>query len=150
MSAICSDIFINASRARVWEVLSAPSFMSRWAGVFGDDSPNFSGEWKEGGELRGWDKNGDGIVSRLVRCEPELFAEFEHVAGLAKGEKCELAGDAAEWKGLRETYALADESGGCKLSVRAEPPKSAREFLTEKWPLVMAKIKELSETDDGN
>ena len=139
------EIAINAPRAKVWEALSAPESASQWAGVFGGDLPSFSGEWKEGGEWLAWDENGDGLVARFLRCVPEEIAEFEHVAGLKKHERCELAGTHAEWKGLREVYALADAGGKTALSVRSELPDSCAKLMSEKWPRVLEKIKELAE-----
>lgn len=140
------EIDISASRNRVWEVISGHDFVPQWAQIFGS-SVSVSGEWKEGGEFWCWGEDGNGLASRMMQCKHGVLAKLEHVGAVVNGERAELEGHHAEWKGLREEFALAERDGGCALSVRSESPDSLGDHMAEKWPLVLQKIKELAEAE---
>ena len=144
--AIYQDqININAPRAKVWAVLSTPALIWKWADVFGGTPSNFSCDLKEGGELRFWNEDGDGLVGRCLRCVPRAYIEFEYVAAVKHHKIAVLAGDWAEWKGLRNSLSMLVDGEETSLAARSESAESMRGFFAEKWPLALEKIKELAE-----
>ena len=114
MRTIDKSIELNASPARVWEVLTTPGLIPRWAGAFSPGA-NAESDWKTGGEVL-W-KNRDGKVmmrGEILEARPSevLKVEFRPEQNTHMPEFSNA---------FAENYSLSPTARGVRLSINAGP-----------------------------
>lgn len=77
-------IMIDASRAKVWEILWGDETYREWTSVF---SPGSSAktDWNEGSKVLFGDNEGNGMVSRIAKKKVNEFMSFEHLGEVHNG-----------------------------------------------------------------
>jgi len=141
---------IQASKERIWDVLTAPATFEQWCAAFSPGS-YFEGDWTEGSTMRflaaNESGNAAGMVTRVERHVPAEWLRLEHIGvvdnGLAvfEGEEYEKLIPAIE------EYRLSEVPGGFRLSVETEVPDSYIAFFSQAWQDALNRIKALAEGD---
>jgi len=134
------EITIQATPAKVWQVLWNDSTYRKWASAFYEGSYAVS-DWKEGSKVQFVGPNGDGMYSIITVCKPKEQMIFKHLGEL-KGFKEQPE---SAWSGSLESYSLKEENGAVKLQVSLDSTPEFKDYFTETFPKAMNIVKELSE-----
>jgi uncharacterized protein YndB with AHSA1/START domain len=141
------------------EVRMAPSALAElmlqelpyryWTAVF-DPSSHYVGDWKEGSTVDFLcdlpDGRQRGTRALVANFRPGQYIRLVH-QGLVEGDTFINSGAEAEaWLGLNEIYSFSPREYGCLLTVDVDVPEKYADYLTTQWPLALARIRELAET----
>jgi len=139
-------IMIDASRAKVWEILWGDETYREWTSVF---SPGSSAktDWNEGSKVLFGDNEGNGMVSRIAKKKVNEFMSFEHLGEVHNGVETIGEGKASAWAGAMENYYLKDVQGKTELTVDIDITDDFKEFFATAWPKAMEKLKSMAEKD---
>ncbi len=143
MEKLGYTIEINAPAEKIWRVLWEDETYRDWTKPFADDS-HAKGDWVEGGEIHFLDGKGGGMYSIIERMVPNEFMSFKHLGGIEDGEKYPFEEDSG-WAGGVESYKLVDKGGVTELIAETDIVEEFKDFMNEKFPLALARVKELSE-----
>ena len=80
------SILINSPAEKVWQVLLGPGYIRDWYTAFGE-GVEAKTDWQLGSKASFTDKNGDGIVGRIVTHEPNKKITIEYDGYIAKGQE---------------------------------------------------------------
>jgi uncharacterized protein YndB with AHSA1/START domain len=135
---IKKHVEVNATADKLWEVLTAPQYVSQWANAFGEGT-YVETDWQKSSEVLWKDKDGNVGARGTVEMSDKgsllkvLFPDEQESERTARP--------------YTETYAMSDDDKGrATLSINAGP--LALKHMKEHEPLwdkAIAKIKELAE-----
>lgn len=145
IKTIEKNIFINAPKERVWEVLFTDSTYKVWAAEFTPGS-YFETDWQKGSKALFRDSDGTGLVSHIAEVLPYQFLsiQFDGLVGSDGTEDLESE-DAQTYKGILETYTLVEVDGVTELDVTSGMPEEYLDMMTMAWDKALEKIKALAE-----
>ena len=150
MQKIHCEIFINASRQKVWEVMLGDVTYREWTKVFMDGS-YYQGDWKQDSEMLflAPNKNGgeSGMVSRIAELRPHEYVSIQHLGFIENGVKDTTSDKIKDWIGAHENYTFTEQDGGTKLIVDLDVVESEKEYMEKAWADGLAKLKELAEKE---
>lgn len=115
MRKIHFSIDINASRARIWDILWSAETYPVWTSVFTEGS-TVETDWQEGSKVLFHDGKGNGMSSRIDRLIPGSHLAFQHLAVVKDGVE-DLN---TVWSGAMETYTLQEKGYGTELAVSVD------------------------------
>ncbi len=132
------SIFINASPAKVWDVITDPAKVKQY--MFGTD---MTADWKVGGKItykgtwEGKDYEDGGTILEL---EPEKLLKSTYWSSMSGTEN-------TPENQMIVTYKLEPQDGGTLMSVTQDNNKTeaAKEHTGENWGMVLEKMKNLAE-----
>ena len=136
---------IEASVERVWNVLWEDETYRIWTSVFAEGSHAVS-DWEEGSRVTFFDGKGDGMYSLIAKLIPNELMLFHHQGSIKDGAEIPFEGEMANWSDSAEEYRLVDNNGITELTIEIDMVEEFKAFLNEKFPLALAKVKELSES----
>ena len=147
------NIFINASREKVWNVLWHPETYPEWTAPFCEGS-SVETDWKEGSKVRFLGPGGYGMLSKIKKNSPFHLMHIEHIGVIGNGEEHTGNETAEKWKGAIENYRLEEgdvtELTNVKekteLIVETDIDEEYLESFEKAWPKALQLIKELSES----
>ncbi|MEZ5347383.1 MAG: SRPBCC domain-containing protein [Pyrinomonadaceae bacterium] len=134
---------INASKETVWKVLWEDETYRDWTKVFSEESHAVS-DWEEGSRIQFLDGKGRGMYSVIERKIPNEFISFKHLGEIKDGEEKPFAEDSG-WNGGIESYKLTESDGTTELVAESDIVEEFKDFMNEKFPLALARVKELAE-----
>lgn len=143
------NIEINASRAKVWDVLFGKETYPLWTTVFSEGS-KVETDWKKGSKALFIDESNRGMVSRIAENVPEEFMSIEHLGMYDNGIEDYESEHVKMWAGAKENYTLTDVNGKTHLHIymqmdESEKNKEMIDMFADMWPRALAKVKELAE-----
>lgn len=144
METLTYSIIINANRKKVWKVLWESYEL--WTKCFAEKSHAVS-DWKEGSRIEFHDGKGGGMYSEIVKLEPARLMMFQHLGSIINGKDVDFSGDLEDWTNNFESYRLSKVESGTELTVEIDSTENFKEFLDERFPKALAKVKELAETN---
>ena len=137
-------ITISAPAEKVWRSLWDDNSYKQWTSAFTEGS-RAETDWQEGSKVLFLDTNNDGMSSVIAKKMPDKYMSFKHMGSVKKGvENCNDPADDA-WRGAHENYILKDLDGGTLWTVELDITAEYADYMAEKWPLAMQKVKELAE-----
>ncbi len=137
-------IQIDASRKKIWEVLTDDSFTPRWYGEFSLGArPETT--WEEGSKVLFTDLSGGGLVGEVIVNQPHLMLSVEYQGLVFAGEEDYTSEDAMSVKGCEETYMITDREDQTELSVRVGTVEDSFDSMNSAWERALGKIKLLAE-----
>ena len=109
----------------------------------------YEGNWAKGSKVLflGVDENGvkGGMVSRIAENKLNEFVSIQHY-GLVQGEDEVTSGpDVEKWANGYENYSFEENNGSTIVTVDLDTSDDFVEYMNEKYPLAMQKLKEICE-----
>ena len=149
MEKLRQTIFINAPRARVWDVMLADDTYREWTSAFHPGS-YYKGDWSEGSKILFLGPNGDkpgegGMVSRIRENRRHEFISIEHLGIVQDGVEDTESPAAKAWAPAYENYAFADSNGGTELTIEMDIQAEHRENFEKMWADALARLKAIAE-----
>lgn len=145
MKTIKKSIEINATKEKVWQVLTEDKYTRVWYAEFHEGS-HATTDWKQGSKATFTDNNDSGIVGFIAVSEPgkELVIEY---TGMIMNGKEDLESDMAkQFKGARESYKLSEKDGVTTVDLAGDMNDEMYDMMSGLWEKAFAKFKELAET----
>ena len=151
MKKINFNVSINAPAGKVYDVMlgiSNKSTYDQWTALFNPTS-SYSGSWKKGSKMLfiGTDEKGEkgGMVSEIAENIPNQFVSIRHY-GLIKGDAEITDGPEVEkWANGLENYTFDEKNGNTVVTVDLDTTEEFLDYLNEKYPKALNKLKEISE-----
>lgn len=141
MRKIHFSIDINASRARIWDILWSAETYPLWTSVFTEGS-SVETDWQEGSKVLFHDGKGNGMSSRIDRLIPGSHLAFQHLGIVKDG----VEESNTVWSGAMETYTLQEKGYGTELSVSVDIEDAYESYFNDTFPLALKKVKAIAET----
>lgn len=135
---------IKGRKEGVWEVLWGDTTYQKWTSVFGEGS-HAESDWNEGSRVLFLDGKGNGMYSVIARKIENEYMSFKHLGSIEDGKEIPFAGEMASWSEAQEDYTLVETDGFTELTVELDTEEEFKAFMTEKFPLALAKVKEFAE-----
>ncbi|HEX7705199.1 MAG TPA: SRPBCC domain-containing protein [Thermoanaerobaculia bacterium] len=149
MEKLHRKIFINAPRARVWDVMLADDTYRDWTSAFSPGS-YYKGDWSEGSKILFLGPHPDGsgeggMVSRIRENRQHEFISIEHLGIVRDGIEDTESAEAKKWAPAYENYLLTDTDGGTELSVEMDIEGEQKENFDKMWTEALSRLKEIAE-----
>jgi uncharacterized protein YndB with AHSA1/START domain len=141
MDIFVNTMYINASTATVWQVLTDPVHMLQW---MGDDSMNLRVDtnWMPGTEIKITGTHHQPFENKgiVLECIPEQQLSYTHLSSLSQ-----LADDHENYTHM-DFYLMPDGvQTKLKLEISNFPTESIQKHLGFYWRTTMIKIKRYAE-----
>ncbi len=151
MEKLQYKISINAPVIKIYDLMlgmSNKSTYEQWTAMFNPTS-SYEGSWEKGSKILfvGVDENGDkgGMVSRIVENIPNKFVSIQHY-GLVQGSQEITEGpDVEKWANGFENYSFEENNGSVTVTVDLDTTEDFIEYMNEKYPIALNKLKEICE-----
>lgn len=148
MDKLRKTIFINAPRARVWDVMLADETYRDWTSAFSPGS-YYKGDWSEGSKILFVGPNPEGgeggMVSRIRENRHHEFISVEHLGIFKDGVEDTESAEAKKWAPAFENYTFTDRNGGTELAIEMDIEAENRESFETMWTNALERLKELAE-----
>lgn len=144
MKTIKKSIEINASKEKVWEVLTADKYTRVWYAEFHPES-HAETDWQLGSKAAFVDNEGSGMLGVISANEPNKYLEIEFSGMVMKGKEDVESDMAKEFKGEHESYKLTEKDGVIILDISAVMIDEMYDEMLNLWDKALAKFKELAE-----
>ena len=138
------SIDIKAEPKAIWKSLWDDHTYRQWATVFFEGSYIVAKNWKEGNKVLFLSKDQSGIYSKIVKHVPNKIIEFRHIGKVLNGKEQALDEETKKWTGATEIYRLTEVKNYYTLSIELDVMDEHLEFMKEKMPVALEKIKSLS------
>lgn len=137
------SIEIKAEKSRIWDALWVT--YRDWANVFYEGSYAITDNWKEGSKVLFLAPDQSGIYSVIEKHTPNKIMKFKHIGNVLNGEEQALDDETKKWSGTTESYTLTEKSGINTLNIEIDVLDEHLDYMKEKLPIALDKIKSLSE-----
>jgi hypothetical protein len=146
MTTLHFDISIHAPACKVWDALWTDAGYRQWSSIFAPGSQAKS-NWKEGSPVHFVDQAGNGVYSIIHKKVLHHHISFVNMCELFEGrmQVVDERTSAMEWSGAMENYWLNEKNGITKLWVEIQLSKTDAPVFAEKFPIALAKIKQIAE-----
>jgi uncharacterized protein YndB with AHSA1/START domain len=144
MKKLHFKININATAAKVWQVLWNDTTYRKWTSAFQEGSYAVS-DWKEGSRVQFLTPDGGGMFSIISECRANELMEFTHLGVIRKFEEQPLDDETKAWSGGKEIYSLTEDNGSTTLLVALDAFEAFQEYFQGTFPKAMALVKDLAE-----
>ena len=148
MEKLHREIFINAVREKVWDIMLSPLTYRDWTSAFHPGS-YYKGSWEQGEKILfiGPDENGVemGMVSRIAENRKPEFLSIEHIGIYKYGVEDTESEEAKKWAPAYENYTLEEKDGGTELSIDMDIDTKERQMFEAMWDKALLRLKELCE-----
>ena len=141
---ITDAILINASKEKVWDVLTKDEFTRIWYAEFSPGS-HADTTWEVGSKAVFTDNSGSGLIADVVENKPGEILALRYVGIVNKGTEDYESEGAQTVKGGREAYVLSEENGETRLQASCDMSDDMYEMMSEAWGRAIHKIKHLAE-----
>ena len=145
MQKLNFTIDINAPKEKVWDILWNDATYPNWTSAFCEGSYAVS-DWKEGSRVHFLAPDGQGMYSNIAKLVENEFISFNHLGILKDKIEQPPTEETKQWSESVEDYTLTESDGITTLSVNVDSLDQYIEFFTEKFPLALQNVKNLSET----
>lgn len=148
MEKLRRNIFINAPRERVWDVMLADDTYREWTSAFHPGS-YYKGDWSEGSKilfLGPSEESGEGgMVSRIRENRRHEFISVEHLGIVQDGVEDTESAAAKAWAPAYENYTFADSNGGTELTIEMDIQADQKENFEKLWTDALSRLKTIAE-----
>lgn len=149
MEKLRRNIFINAPREHVWDVMLADDTYREWTNAFHPGS-YYKGDWSEGSKILFLGPNPDGageggMVSRIRENRRHEFISVEHLGIVQDGVEDTESAAAKAWAPAYENYTFADSDGGTELTIEMDIQAEQKENFDKLWTDALSRLKTIAE-----
>jgi uncharacterized protein YndB with AHSA1/START domain len=144
MKKIEKSIVINASKEKLWEVLTLDRYTRDWYSAF---SPGSYAEtdWKPGSKVLFLDQRKQGMAGKIVESIPGKSLIVEYTGVVLDGKEDLDSAEAQQYKGGQERYRLSEENGATRLDISSDMDENMFEMMSGKWEKAFERLKDLAE-----
>jgi len=135
------SIDIKADKEKIWKALWDDSNYRDWSGVFGEGSHYVADNWGKGDTIMFLASDKSGIYSIIEKHTPNKIIQFKHIGNVLNGKEQLIDDDAIKWSGATETYSLKENPDFFTLLVEIDILEEHIEFMSNKLPVALEKIK---------
>ncbi len=135
------SVNINAEKSTIWKALWDERSYREWTSVFFEGSYAVTNDWKEGSKVHFLAPGQSGIYSIIEKHIPNNIIQFKHIGNVVGGNEQPIDQETRKWSGAIETYTLIGEKDTNTLEVEIDVLDEHLEFMTNKFPLALEKIK---------
>ena len=150
MDKLRQDIFIDAPRERVWDVMLADQTYRQWTSAFHPGS-YYKGDWSTGSKILflGPSPEGGegGMVSRIRENRPHEFISIEHLGIVHDGIEDTESDAAKQWAPAFENYTFADRDGGTELTIEMDIESTEKDKFETMWRNALSQLKQIAESE---
>lgn len=145
MKTLNFETTIDATPQKVWETMLGPETYRQWVGVAWPGS-GYTGEWKEGAEIRFTGEGGGGTLAKITELNPDAYVRMEHIAVLLDDGSEDRDSEMAKgWIGSTEAYRLTGQNGATRLDVELTVHPEWAPMFEEGWPTALEALQQLAE-----
>ncbi len=148
MEKLRQNIFINAPRERVWDMMLADDTYREWTSAFHPGS-YYKGDWSEGSKilfLGPSEESGEGgMVSRIRENRRHEFISVEHLGIVQNGVEDTESAAAKAWAPAYENYTFTDRNGGTELAIEMDIQAEQKETFEKLWADALSRLKTIAE-----
>jgi len=149
MEKLRQNIFINAPRERVWDVMLADDTYRDWTSAFHPGS-YYKGDWSEGAKILFLGPSPDGggeggMVSRIRENRRHEYISVEHLGIVQNGVEDTESAAAKAWAPAYENYTFADSNGGTELTIEMDIQAEEKENFEKLWTDALSRLKAIAE-----
>lgn len=144
MKAIKNTVLINASKEKVWDVLTKDHYTRQWYAEFMEGSHAVT-DWKEGSKALFLDKDGNGMATKVTESKPGESLVLEFTGVVMKGQEDYESDMAKQVIGGNESYRLSEKDGKTQLDTSADMEDEMYEMMADSWKRALKKLVELAE-----
>lgn len=146
MKTLHFEITLAAPRQRVWEHLLQPAGYEAWTAAFSEGS-HYEGSWDAGARIRFLGPGGqDGMVAEIAEHRPAEFVSIRHLGFIQAGKEDTTSEAVRAWAPCYENYHAQDTpEGHTLLRVAMDCLPDFEDYMNERWPLALARLKALCE-----
>ena len=135
---------LNASKEKVWNVLTKDEFTTQWFKEFSEGTRAES-DWQEGSKITFLDAKKDGIIGVISTYRPFDKLEYTYNGVAYNGQEDYESDAALSVKGFKESYVLKEANGKTVLDLESEMSEDYFQQMSEAWDRALQVIKKLSE-----
>lgn len=144
MNSIKKSIEIDASKEKVWDVLTEDDYTRDWYAIFSPGTYALT-DWQLGSKVVFADDSGSGIIGRIIIHDPYELLSIEYYGVLNNNIEDFDSGEAQIFKGAHETYQLSSKEHKTLLNVEVDMSDGLFETMSRSWDEALLKIKSLAE-----
>lgn len=139
------NVHINASKQKVWEIMTQPDTYKEWTAVSWPGS-YYEGAWKEGEKIKFISKDGSGTLALIETVRLFEYIGAKHIAVLLEGGKEDYDSDIAKgWVGILENYTFEEKDGGTDLTVNITTNPNWQKMFDDGFPNALKELKKICE-----
>jgi uncharacterized protein YndB with AHSA1/START domain len=148
MKTLHFDVFIQASREKVWNSIVHEEPYRVWTAPFHEGS-TFEGGWNTGDKIKfiapEEDGSRSGMISEIAESRFPEFISIRHLGMLYNGVEDTSSEEVKKWAPSYENYTLTEENGFTHFQVALDSSEEYVEMFNEMWPKALEKLKEVAE-----
>jgi uncharacterized protein YndB with AHSA1/START domain len=138
-------ITINAPAKNVWNTMTEQDTYRQWVAKSWPGS-FYSGEWKQGAQIRFIGPDGGGTLAEFVEVNPYSRISMRHIAVLGPGGVEDRTSEMAKrWTGITEAYTFDEQHGSTALTVSIETTSEWRKMFDDGFPGALQELKRITE-----
>lgn len=145
MKRLAFDIFIQAPREVVWEVMLTPETYKDWTAAFTEGS-YFEGSWNQGESIRFMAPGGSGVVSVIAENRLHEYISIKHLGMIKDGIVDTESESVRSWAPAYETYTFLQTGEATELKVETDTTEDSEAHLAAIWPRALDRLKALCES----
>ncbi len=142
---INKSIDINASKEKLWDVLTKDEMTRAWYAAFSMGSYAET-DWQQDSKVIFKDGTGNGMIGKIVASVPGKIISTEFEGMLVNGIEDYDSQDAKNIKGYKETYNISGDGNQSTLSIEQETSDEYGDMMQTMWGKALLLIKQLAES----
>ena len=146
MQEIKQTLLIDATKEKVWNVLTKDELNRQWYAEFSEGTYADT-DWKVGSKAIFTDGSQSGLIAKILVNEPNKALILEYTGELKDGVEDYDSESAQKLKGGKETYQIFEKDGKTQLDITGDMDPEFYAMMSEAWDKAVVKIKELAEKD---
>ncbi|MCC6350660.1 MAG: SRPBCC domain-containing protein [Candidatus Eisenbacteria bacterium] len=139
---------IGARPEAVWNTMLGPGSYRDWTASF-EEGSYYEGSFDQGGKIRFLTPGGRGMVARIATSRPPAYLSIEHLGFVQDGIEDTTSDAVRAWAPVFENYSFREVDGATELVVELDVTADFEDYMQERWPKALVRLKELCETPDA-
>lgn len=141
---ITKSITLQASKEKVWDVLTLDRYNRQWFGAFSEGS-HAKTDWQVGSKAIFADSSNSGIWGIIIENVPAQSLVIEYQGMIADGKDDPESPYAKDVKGSKESYHIHDLGGHSRLDINVEMAEEYFDQMNGAWDQALEIVKDLAE-----
>lgn len=144
MKTIRKSIALNASKEKVWDVLTQDKYTRDWLSAFSPGSHAIS-DWQQGSKIVFADDSGYGVIGRIVTHDPYELLSMEYYGVIKDNIEDFESKEAQVYNGTHETYRLTSKDDKTVLDIESDIADDSFDSMSVLWDKAVLRIEKLAQ-----